>query len=453
MESARVAVTYTLGHAAASPYPMTHARILWDRLTGTVSATSEVEGFEAELADTVETNSWWKPSSINSSWRLEFGGPALVDAIGVAAHNLGSTENAYRVERLTEDQQENILPYSENFGVWVYRSRASILSGFLAPDRNNGAAHLIEDTGTGGHYVQENFNAVAGRPYTFSVYYKPTPGRGLRLALVNAGFPAYAAAEFDDSGSLLRINDWADSATTTDVGRGWFRISLTATAQKTASAAARLWLLDGAYQASYAGDGTTFVGVFGAHLQQKDGPPSSYLRTTSAPVTSFWEAMSDAWTWPEDDGAILELFEPGEETGIGISVSKECRIGVVYTGKALGMPRMGYTDLGMIDLGRTATLTSYISEGGQLMGRFIQRAGLSGAFEWQNLPEDWYRQTFDPFARAARTEPFFIAARPEGYPTDCAYAWVDDPIVPARQGVRNFVSLGFTATGHADAAA
>ncbi|MBL3552582.1 hypothetical protein JMM51_10230 [Rhodovulum sulfidophilum] len=85
----------------------------------------------------------------------------------------------------------------------------------------------------------------------------------------------------------------------------------------------------------------------------------------------------------------------------------------MYTGKALGMPRMGYTNLGPTDLGRTAVLTSYISEGGQLMGRFIQRAGLSGAFEWQNLPEDWYRQIFDPFTRAARTEPFFIAATRE----------------------------------------
>ncbi|RAP36842.1 hypothetical protein BYZ73_22015, partial [Rhodovulum viride] len=96
------------------------------------------------------------------------------------------------------------------------------------------------------------------------------------------------------------------------------------------------------------------------------------------------------------------------------------RIGVIGTGRALAMPRRGYTDLGMIDLGRSATLTSHVSEGGQLMGRFLQRSGLSGSFSWQNLPEDWYRATFDPFARAARTEPFWIAARPEGYPTDCA---------------------------------
>ncbi|MBL3608202.1 phage head spike fiber domain-containing protein [Rhodovulum sulfidophilum] len=448
-----MAVTYTLGHAAASPYPMTHARILWDRLTGTVSATSEVEGFEAELANTVETNSWWKSASINSSWRLDFGGPALVDAIGVAAHNLGSTENAYRVERLTEDQQENILPYSESFGLWTYKARVAVSMGFPAPDRTNSATRLIEDLNTGGHYVQQDFDTVEGRTYTFSVYYKPIPGRGLRLALVNAGYPALALVNFDDSGAILSLNDKVSNATSVDVGEGWFRVSISAPAQVTGVAAARVLILNGNYGSAYTGDGSSFVNIFGAQLQWKDGPPSSYLRTTSAPVTSFWEAMSDAWTWPEDDGAILELFEPGEETGIGISVSKECRIGVVYTGKALEMPRMGYTNLGPTDLGRTAVLTSYISEGGQLMGRFIQRAGLSGAFEWQNLPEDWYRQTFDPFARAARTEPFFIAARPEGYPTDCAYAWVDDPIVPARQGMRNFVSVGFTATGHADAAA
>ena len=168
-----------------------------------------------------------------------------------------------------------------------------------------------------------------------------------------------------------------------------------------------------------------------------------------AMVGGVWQAVASIT--PADAGAILVLFAPVVATAIRVTLGAVARIGVIYAGQALAMPRMGYAGVGMIDLGRQATLTSYVSEGGQLLARFIQRAGLKGSYEWENVPEDWWRANGDAFALAARTAPFFIAARPDGYPTDCAYAWVDAPIVPTRQGTRNWLTVGFEAMGHADA--
>ena len=177
---------------------------------------------------------------------------------------------------------------------------------------------------------------------------------------------------------------------------------------------------------------------------------SGVLVTIQAEISSVWTTVL-SFT-PSDNSAILAIFDTVSATGIRITIAAQERIGVVYSGVALKMPLHGYAKIGLFDLNRQASLTSYISEGGQLLGRFIQRRGLQASFTYEYLAEDWYRTNFDPFAVSAQTEPFFVAARPSGYPTDCAYAWCDATITPQRMGVANFLSVSFTAQGHADAA-
>ena len=259
-----MAVTYTAGYAAAATQPMKHARILWSRLTGTVTATSAADGFAAANAATIDTASWWQPVSAPASWTITFAGARTVDAVGIAAHRL------------------------------------------------TGATVTI-------------------------------------AALV--------------SGS------WVDVVTLT----------------------------------------------------------------------------------PTDNSAILALFAAVSCTAVRVTTSIVARIGVIYAGQALAMARPGYTALGLADLGRQAVLTSYVSEGGQLLARYIQRRGLAASYEWEHLTEAWYRANFDAFAVSAQTEPFFIAARPQDVPTDCVYGWVDEPITPARMGIRDLMSVGFSLMGHADA--
>lgn len=250
--------------AAAPGQSLTHARILWDNLPGTITASSEADGRAAERAGQIDTASWWEPTAAPGWWQITYAQPQEVDSVGIAAHEL---------------------------------------------------------------------------------------------------------------------------------------------------------------------DGTTV--------------------TVEGYVSGSWVELIEVA--PTDRAALLLMFGRVTVDAIRITISAARRIGVIYTGLALVMPRAGYAALGMVDLGREAELTSYISEGGQLLKRYIQRAGLSGECQWDNLPEDWYRRVFDSFAVRARTEPFFLASRPQGYPTDCAYCWVDAPIVPSRMGVRNFLSVGFTVKAHAHA--
>lgn len=255
-----MAVIIAPGHVPEQP--LTHARVLWQALPGTVSATSAAGGYPAERAAEVDTASWWQPAAAPAGWIITYDAAQTVDAVGIAAHELA--------------------------GVKVYI--AALLAGV-----------------------------------------------------------------------------WQNLATLT----------------------------------------------------------------------------------PVDNGAILVLLPQVETTSIRVWIDVVAPIGVIYTGRALAMPVPEYTALPMLDLCRQATLTSYVSEGGQLLARFVQRQGRAGTCAWNHLPEDWYRAAFDPFARAALTEPFFLAARPEGYPEDCVYGWVDAPIVPARMGVKNFLSVSFEVQAHA----
>lgn len=104
-----MSVFWTAGYEAATPHPMTHARILHTPLSGTISATSTVEGFEAANAGNPNTYSYWKPAVTPASWVIEFGATRTVDAVGVGAATIAGRTVA-------------VATYAG--GVWTYRATA-----------------------------------------------------------------------------------------------------------------------------------------------------------------------------------------------------------------------------------------------------------------------------------------------------------------------------------------
>lgn len=63
-------------------------RIGWRAIDGTITASSEQEGFEADLAAKPQTYNAWKPDGIPRQWNIDAGEPVTVDYCGVGAHNL-----------------------------------------------------------------------------------------------------------------------------------------------------------------------------------------------------------------------------------------------------------------------------------------------------------------------------------------------------------------------------
>lgn len=75
-------------------YPMTHPRVGWRRMSGTVTASSSVDGFNAANAGTPRTDTAWRPTGVpNHIWTLTPASATVISYVGIAAHDLG-TQNA-----------------------------------------------------------------------------------------------------------------------------------------------------------------------------------------------------------------------------------------------------------------------------------------------------------------------------------------------------------------------
>lgn len=250
--------------------PMTHARIGYDKIFGTITASSEANGFPATAADNPLTYTGWKPNALPATWQIDAGTAQDVDYVGIAAHTLGSSFCTVKVQ------------YSDNGSDWLDAS---------SPHEPN-----------------------------------------------------------DDSPILFLFDEQE----------------------------ARYWRI--------------------------------YVDSTGSPSDIPF-------------------------------------VGVIYIGKALAMQRAIYGGHSPVTLSRETTIRPTVSERGQWLGRSIIRGGLVGSWTWRHLNADWYREHFDRFVKAARERPFFIAWRPETFPTEVAYCWTQKDIVPSNMGIKDFMQVTVEAVG------
>jgi hypothetical protein len=80
--------------------PLAYPRILWDDITrrGSVVASSEAEGFEAENAADYLTFDYWRPASVPATYEIQADDTEEVDCILIAAHDIGSSGASILIE-------------------------------------------------------------------------------------------------------------------------------------------------------------------------------------------------------------------------------------------------------------------------------------------------------------------------------------------------------------------
>lgn len=84
-------------------YPLNTPRVGWRRLTGTVAASTSAAGFAAANANTTRTDSFWQPTALAATWRLDAGSAQSVSYCGIAAHDLGSKGCTILVQSSPDD--------------------------------------------------------------------------------------------------------------------------------------------------------------------------------------------------------------------------------------------------------------------------------------------------------------------------------------------------------------
>lgn len=171
------------------------------------------------------------------------------------------------------------------------------------------------------------------------------------------------------------------------------------------------------------------------------------------------EYSTDGLTWtgmysfaPADNAPIMVIYATTTARYWRMTVAGPVspRIGVIYIGEMLQMQRPIYGGHAPITLNRDTTIFNQMSESGQFMARSITRQGASTSYAWKNLTALWYRQYFDPFVKAARTVPFFIAWRPATFPTEIGFVWTSKDIRPSNMGIRDLMEVSLDVTGVTD---
>lgn len=165
--------------------------------------------------------------------------------------------------------RRNLLTYTEQFSnaAWV-KTRSSIaIDSVVAPDGTTTADTLIEDTSASTHLLTRTLTFTAGVTYTYSIYVKAQSARNIRLDFPTTPFGGTSAGFFDaTTGAVTSVN--GVTATTTSVGNGWYRFTITKTATAGGSGTIFAYLITGATTVSYTGDGVSGVYIWGAQVEE-----------------------------------------------------------------------------------------------------------------------------------------------------------------------------------------
>jgi hypothetical protein len=177
----------------------------------------------------------------------------------------------------------NLLTYSEQFdnAAWTKTQSSIVADTVVAPNGTlTGDLHLPNTTAAE-HSVAQSFSFVSGTTYTISIYLKAAGYTQCRIRFQSAAFGGAAQSVDVDltDGTAVAVSG-TPIATITNVGNGWYRVTSTATASTTISAAISAFPKIGG-STTAAGDGTSGIYIWGAQLQE-GSVATAYIPTVAA---------------------------------------------------------------------------------------------------------------------------------------------------------------------------
>jgi hypothetical protein len=237
---------------------------------------------------------------------------------------------------LIEEQRTNILTYSEDFsnGAWLDNDFTVLPNLAISPDGTQNADQLVEDTGTIQPAIFYNLgiSLTSGTAYTGSVYLKANGRSIVALYYQTANFPNSGRTGWFDLSNQTTQFESGVTGTITLVGNGWYRCSITATADATGSSGPNtIGILItptlGSFP-TYTGNGYSGIFIWGAQMEA-GASPTSYIKTVasqeirSADAASMTGTNFSSWFNLQQGTLYTEAWSPyssGAMWGIPVSI-------------------------------------------------------------------------------------------------------------------------------------
>jgi hypothetical protein len=207
---------------------------------------------------------------------------------------------------LVEEQRVNLAIQSENFDLWTKTGVTVELESDTAPDGNETANRIVEDSGDTQHNFSRTASLTLGQTVCFSIFVKAAERSAGRLIIPQVSADAFA--DFDLITGTIVAGDGAVAVGIIPLQNSFYRIWMTAVAVATGSADHQLILLNEAGALSYVGDTNAGMLAWGAQIEV-GAFPSSYIPTTTAAVTRAADSVTLPTTgWYGTGGVISAEF-------------------------------------------------------------------------------------------------------------------------------------------------
>jgi len=187
---------------------------------------------------------------------------------------------------LLEPQRTNLLTYSEDFSnsYWT-KSGASVTSGIVSPDGTANAFKLVENTSNSNHQVYRNTVTTTGS-FSNTIFVKAAERSKIRL---NSGSSSESVSFNLSNGTI--ISETGATGKIVSMLNGWYKCTISWNVTSTAAQYLLLGILDDSGNASYTGNGSSGVYIWGAQFEV-GAYETSYIPTSGSTVTRVAETCS-----------------------------------------------------------------------------------------------------------------------------------------------------------------
>jgi len=264
-------------------------------------------------------NGWWRVSLVATSDVTNANYAFYVDAYGTAAAGKSLYLFGAQLERVTYETTPRTYVPTTTAAVFLPRFGYALGGGtnlFLnsqafdatwgaadatvspnvavAPDGTMTADKLVESATNAVHYIGQSYGSgVVGAQYTASVHLKAAD-RTWALVLINDGAGFHGNYVNLATGAVGVTFGTPGAFRTVDAGNGWWRVIVTDNAASASSISLRIYTATGDGQASYTGNGSSGILMWGAQLVP--GPnPLAYAATGVNLLTYSDDFTQSAW--------------------------------------------------------------------------------------------------------------------------------------------------------------